>query len=393
MKKLIGWIIIIIISIGSILIVDKKSDIYNIGQGYEDVEFKIKFKGLKEATDFTMSNGKIYISFPKKIRCYENGKEPYDILEDSNLNIKTIEQSGENIYFITDNRLMSVNINSGKIKECINNIPNKGDYDEVLLKAYKDYLFITIGSMTNSGIVGGDNVWANENSSGCDISPFTIKLRENKVGAFVPKGNSNTSNQVIKGQEIGNSSIILFNVNTFEYETYAWGIRNIEGIDVTDDGRVFVTVGGYEDRGERPIENDSDYIYEIKKGYWYGFPDYSGGDPLSSPRFNSQVNDIKPLMAEYPMNPPAPYYQYKDVDSLKWIVIDEVGNISKNNQKTIFLYNKENNNIYQSLIGGVFEPFIELNSNCTASSMKIEEDKLYILDSNNGFLFTVENES
>ena len=35
----------------------------------------------------------------------------------------------------------------------------------------------------------------------------------------------------------------------------------------------------------RGIKNDRDYIYEINGDRWYGWPDYSGGDPITSPRF------------------------------------------------------------------------------------------------------------
>ncbi len=393
MKKIIGWIIILILAFGSIMIVKEKTEIYNIGNKDGNVEFKIRYKGLKSAVDFTMMDNKVYIAFPQEIECIENGKEPYSILQDESLNITCIEIAGENMYFISGKKLMSIDLNNGNVKEQISDLPNKGDYTEVLLKAYKENLFITIGSMTNSGIVGDDNEWIKSNPQSHDLPSGTIKLRENPIGAFVTKGKANTDGQVIKGQPIGNSSILTFNINTSECKTYAWGIRNIKGIDITGEGKVFAAVGGYESRGERPIENDSDYIYEIKKDYWYGFPDYSGGDPLDSPRFSTGGNKTKLILSECPMNPPAPYYQYNTVDSLKWIAIDNYGTIAKTNQSSMFFYNKENNTIYCGIIGGIFEPFIELNYNCAASNMKIINNELYILDSNNGFLFTIESES
>lgn len=392
MKKIIGWIILFILGFCSIIIVKEKTEIYNISESNQHMEFKIRYKGLKGAVDFSIKDEKVYMAFPQEIMCIENGNEPFSILHDESLNITCIEIVNDNIYFISKNKLMSTNINTGQIKDEIVDIPNIGDYKEVLLKAYKENIFITIGSMTNSGIIGDDNNWNIQYPEKCDLSSEIIKLRENHPGAFVPKGLSNTKGQVIKANTIGNSSILSFNTTTSKFETFAWGIRNIKGIDITEEGKVFATVGGYEPRGERPIDNDSDYIYEIKKNHWYGFPDYSGGDSLDSPRFSSNHNKIKLLLEEYPMNPPAPYYQYNDTDSLKWIAIDNSGSISKSNQSTMFLYNGKNNTIYCGIIGSIFEPFVELNSISTATKMKIFNNKLYILDSNKGFLFTIEKE-
>lgn len=391
MKKIVGWILIIILALCSFSIVKEKVKIYNIGTENDNAEFKIKYKGLKGAMDFTSINDKIYIAFPHLIKCIENGKEPYTVLNDESLNIECVEPVGESIYFISNNKLMSFDINNKNVKEHISNLPNTGDYKNILLKSFKDKLFLTIGAMTNSGVVGEDNSWVVENREGHDITPETIKLSENSKGAFVKKGEANTSGQAIKGSEIGNSSVIIFNTSTNDFETYAWGIRNINGIDITEEGKIYATVGGYEPRGERPVYNDSDYIYEIKKNHWYGFPDYSGGDSLESPRFNLKEKDkVKMTLAETPMNPPAPYYQYSNVNSLSWLAIDETGRIAKNNQGSIFFYNKENNSIYYGIIGSVFEKFIGLNSGCVATSMKVINNELYILDSSNGFLFTIE---
>ncbi len=179
-------------------------------------------------------------------------------------------------------------------------------------------------------------------------------LNKNEKGAFVPQGASNEDNEVIKGESIGNSSLLIYNSNTKAIETYAWGIRNIEGLDITLDGRIFATIGGYENRGLRPVENDSDYIYELKKGYWYGFPDFSGGDPLDSPRFQGESN-IKnsPLLKKHPMSPPAPTYQHNDLNSLKWIAIDDTGKINGQNTLQLYFYDSNKNNIMCSTVNGV----------------------------------------
>lgn len=390
MKKIIGWILLIILAIGSLLIVRDKNNIYNIGVKDSGIEMKIRYKGLKNAIDFTRNDNGLYVAFENKIMAIPSIGEPYTLIEDKNYNITTLECNGDKLYFVTNNEILSLDINNGKLEQCLSNLPNKGDYNKVLIRGYKEYLFISIGAATNSGVVGSDNKWIDKNPTGYDISPYNIVLNKNEKGAFVPQGAPNEDNEVIKGESIGNSSLLIYNTNTKAIETYAWGIRNIEGLDITLDGRIFATIGGYENRGLRPVENDSDYIYEIKKGYWYGFPDFSGGDPLDSPRFQGE-SDIKnpPLLKKYPMSPPAPTYQHNDLNSLKWIAIDDTGKINGQNTLQLYYYDSNKSNIMCSAANGVPKKLITLMDNCTVSNMKIFKDELYILDGKHGFIFTL----
>ena len=390
MKKIVGWILLIIIAISSLLIVKDKNEIYDIGVKDSEFEMKIRYKGLKNAMDFTTSDTGLYIAFQSKIMAIPSVGEPYILIEDKNFNITSLESNGDKVYFVTNNTILSIDVLNGNLEECLSGIPNNGDYNQVLLKAYKEYLYISIGAATNSGVVGSDNQWISENPICHDIPPYDIAVNENKNGGFVSKGISNEDNETIKGESLGNSSIIIYNTNTKAIETYAWGIRNIEGLDITDDGRLFATVGGYENRGLRPVENDSDYIYEMKKGYWYGFPDFSGGDPLDSPRFQGE-SSIKntPILKKYPMSPPAPSYQHGDLNSLKWVAIDDKGGINGENTLQLYFYDCKKNNIMCSNVNGSPREFITLNDNCTISNMKILNDELYILDSNHGYLFTI----
>ncbi|MEG1255648.1 hypothetical protein [Clostridium sp.] len=394
MKKIIGWILIIVISIGSVLIVKEKSDIYDIGVNDTQIEMKIRCKGLKDSVDFTMNEKSIFLAFSNRILCIPKEGEPYNLIEDDKLDIRCLEINGDKLYFLTKNEIMSVDITNRSVEECLGSIPNNGDYKDVMIKSYKEYLFISISSATNSGVVGSDNQWLNDNKNIHDISPKDIILNKNKNGAFVSVGTSNTENEVIKGEAIGNSSIIIFNTNTKKIETFAWGIRNVKGMDIATDGRVFTVVGGMENRGIRAVENDSDYIYEIKKDYWYGFPDFSGGDPLNSPKFQSKSLTVNtPLMAKYPMIPPAPIYEHSDLNTLKWIVIDDDGAIDENKILCLYFYDIKDNSILYSNIQGTPQKLIALKENCVVSNMKIINDEFYILDNKHGFLFTISKKS
>lgn len=390
MKKIIGWILLIIVATGAFLIVKEKNKIYDMESLNSEIEIKIKYKGLKDAIDFTMNENNIFVAFSNKVLCIPNDEEPYTLIEDESLNISEIEINGDKLFLVNENKIISVDITNGELEECLVNLPNIGDYKNVILKSYKDYLFLSLGAATNSGIVGSDNKWTAENQIGHDISPYDIKLNKSENGAFLPLGTSSEDNEVIKGEKLGTSSIVIYNTKSKNFETYAFGIRNVAGMDIAEDGRIFATVGGYENRGLRPVENDRDYIYEIKKGYWYGFPDYSGGDPLNSPRFQGDSAILNtPLIKNYPMTPPAPLYQHNKVSSLKWIVVDNKGEVNNSNNMCLYFYDSKNNSILYSTVKGVPKELVNLKDRCFVSSMKILNDKFYILDSKSGVLFTI----
>lgn len=391
MKKIIGWILLIIIAVGSIYIVKDKRKIYEgISTNNSEVEIKIRYKGLKRAVDFTMNDNNIYIGFKDKILCIPYKGEPYKLIDDNTLNITSLELCNENLYFISNNKLMSVHILSREVQCCIDNLPNKGDYSEILLKAHENKLYLTLGAATNSGVVGSDNGWTKEKQDFHDIPAYDIKMKENTSGAFVSRNTGNTENQVIKGEKISTASILEYNTGTTEITTYAWGIRSVKGIDINSEGRIFATVGGYENRGERPVEGDCDYIYEIKKDMWYGFPDYSGGDPLTSPRFKSNgAESLSNILSEHPMNPPAPIYQHESLNSLSYLAIDNGNILNLQGNSIIYCFDSLKNEVFYSSIGGAPEELIKFKDGTGIKKMKALNDALYFLDSENGFLFTL----
>jgi len=89
------------------------------------------------------------------------------------------------------------------------------------------------------------------------------------------------------------------------------------------------------------------------------------------------------------MSPPAPAYQHNDLNSLKWIAIDDTGKINGQNTLQLYFYDCNKNNIMCSAVNGVPNKLITLKDNCTVSNMKVLKDELYILDSNHGFIFTL----
>jgi hypothetical protein len=395
MKKAIGWIVLILFSISIIFFTNKTNKQYNITCNDKDVKVELKYKGLENAVDFSKDEeNNYYIAFKDKIVVIEENGKSYILLQNNEFNIGSLDYFNNNLYIATKDKVIAYNIKSKEQIECVSNIPNYGDYDKTLIKVRGEYLFITVGAATNSGIVGEDNMWLKDYPNHHDFTPKKITLQginfgPSNTGAFVPNNTPNFKGQTIEGNKIGNSIVIIYNINTKAYETFAWGIRNINGLDFSSEGKLYAVVGGMENRGLRPVLNDSDYIYEIKKGIWHGFPDFSGGDPITSPRFADEKGNTNSFLLEkHPTNnPPAPIYQHDDASTLGTLCIDSEGTLG--NKDKIYFYDKNNNKILSYTIKEVANNFIDLGEKSNIASMKMGNNQLIVLENNEGILYSV----
>lgn len=393
MKKICGWILLIIFSISIFIFVGKNKSDYGISCKENDVALEIKYKGLSNSRDFDKDEeGNYYIAFKDRIIIIEESGKSYSLFSKNSLNISSIVYDREKIYYASDSSIFCYDLKSKEHSECIKGIPNIGDYNKVLLKLRGEYLFIAIGSATNSGVVGEDNLWKKNYPTEHDYSPNSITLKghnfgERNTGAFAEYGKSNLAGHIIEKNEIGNSTVVIYNINTKAYETFAWGIRNIMGMDFSSEGKMVATVGGMEDRGLRPVSNDSDYIYEIQKGVWHGFPDFSGGDPVTSLRFLDKEN--KPtefILEKHPsQTPPGPLYQYNKVSALGTIAVDSQGKFGE--RDSVYFYDKLDKKIYNYNKSKTSKEYIAFGDKAQVESIKILDNRLNVLENNQGVLY------
>jgi hypothetical protein len=395
MKKIIGWIMLILFSISILFLVSKNNNQYSITCNDKNVRVELKYKGLEDSVDFSKDNrNNYYIAFSNKIVVIEENGKSYILLENNDFNIWNIEYSNDNLYIATKDKIISYNLKTKEQIDCITNIPNYGDFSRTLLKVKGEYLFITVGAATNSGVVGPDNNWVSNYPNHHDFTPKKVTLQginfgPSNNGAFVSNNNSNIKGQIVEGNKIGTSTILIYNLNTKAYETFAWGIRNINGLDFSSEGKLYATVGGMENRGLRPVQNDFDYIYEVKKNTWHGFPDFSGGDPITSPRFIDDNNKTNPFLLEkHPTNnPPAPIYQHDKVAVLESLCIDSKGILG--NKDIIYFYDKNSNKVLSYAMKTVPKTFIDLGDKNNIASMEITEDQLILLENSEGILYSI----
>lgn len=396
LKRLVVFVLVVLSAFLLLKYYSKDYVIKNVDIKGESLNYNVKYRGLKNAVDFTVDKqGNHYIAYQNRIQVIKKDGKSYDILKDGTLNICSIDYIDNKLYYFSGTKVFSYNLDNQKNSEIINNIPSYGDYKNSIIRIRGDYLYITIGAATNSGVVGEDNTWVKDNFYAHDLTPKDITLKglnfgTDKTGAFQSYKTKSIKGQIIPEHFPGNASVIIYNLKTGNSETLAWGIRNITGMDFNSDGKLISSIGGMEDRGSRPIKGDVDYIYEIKKGVWYGWPDYSGGDPVTSPKFKTN-RGVPPqfILENHPTtNPPAPLYQHNTLGSIKSLAVDSNSILGQKN--CIYFYDKLNNVIYGYAGTGAIKEAIKFNENTSISSMKFEEKTLTILDSKGGCLYTIE---
>ncbi len=396
MKSFFKWIIFSLAFIVAIAFAILKygSKDYKLKLNSEDLCWKLAYKGMEGAKDFTFDDKfNFFIAFSDRIQYIDTLGKSHILFKDKGLDINSIAYKDHKLYYASKNSIYAYDIDNDKNYEIISNLPNLGDYKECNILIKDNFLYITIGAATNSGVVGEDNTWIKKNPFICDMTPKAITLKginfnNATTGAFVPYNTKNISGQVVSPHFPGNASIIKYNLEKGSIELFAWGIRNIKGIDFDDGGKIFASLGGMEDRGLRPVKGDCDYIYEIKNGTWYGWPDYSGGDPLDSPRFKGKDNGRIPLLLDkHPSNPPAPIYQNKAVNTLGALAIDKKGVLGNNND--IYFYDKSKNFISLLNKAGVLKDKVHFNENTLITSIKFSNSSLFILDENKGYIYEI----
>jgi glucose/arabinose dehydrogenase len=215
---------------------------------------------------------------------------------------------------------------AGRITALVEDLPTRGDHFTTGPVIGRDgYLYFGQGTATNSGVVGTDNFrfgWLARNPTFHDIpcrdvtltgqnfttdNPFTPEVKDRATtGPFSPFGQPVQAGQVIRGQLPCSGAILRLPVTGGDLELVAWGLRNPFGLAFAPDNTLFVTDNGYDDRGSRPVYGAGDYLWAIKPGTWYGWPDYSAGQPLNTSDYETRHQDPQFLLAQHPNKPPRP---------------------------------------------------------------------------------------
>ena len=192
----------------------------------------------------------------------------------------------------------------GELRVLVDGFPGGGDYGLSGLSLDRSgAVLFGVGTRTNSGVVGLDNVargWVARNPEWADVPGGDVELAgpnyatsqptargsaRATTGAFKPFGHRSEPGESLRGANLASGSVYRMGLDQGEPERVAWGLRNPVGIAAAPDGRIYATEGGMEERGSRPIAGAPDCLWEIQPGGYYGWPDFAAGIPVTEGRF------------------------------------------------------------------------------------------------------------
>lgn len=194
----------------------------------------------------------------------------------------------------------------GALVPVVSGMPGPGNYHTNMCVFGPDgKLYFSQGACTNTGVVGLDAYalgWLGRLPHPYDVPGYDIVLTGQsfptadplsdtpertraETGPFAAWGNTHKEGARIPGRTRATAAVLRCNPDGTDLELVAWGTRNAFGMGFLPDGRLLVTDQGADDRGSRPLAEVPDFLFEIKPGAWYGWPDFMGGVPVTDPRF------------------------------------------------------------------------------------------------------------
>jgi glucose/arabinose dehydrogenase len=222
-------------------------------------------------------------------------------------------------------RISRFNLDGSGQTIILDNLPGPGNYHTNMVAFAPDgKLYFSQGAMTNTGIIGLDAYelgWLRRLPHGYDLPGYDIVLNGVNIetanplstdktataltGAFVAFGEPTEAGRRIAAQLPCTSSIMRCNADGSELELVAWGLRNAYGLGFLPDGRLLAVDQGADDRGSRPVGNVPDMLFEIRRGAWYGWPDFIGDAPITDSRFQPERGEAPTfLLANHDQLPP-----------------------------------------------------------------------------------------
>lgn len=230
----------------------------------------------------------------------------------------------DNYIYVSHKGYISRLNRDGEIINVLSGLPSNGDFmNNNIVFGTDRRMYFGQGTTTNSGVVGLDNGWIESHPFIHDNPGNYIMLNGQNfitgnlliegteqayTGAYSSYSIPNMPFEIRKGVVKASGSILRANPDGSNLEVFAWGLRNPFGLKFDIEDRLFATNQGYDARGSRPIANAPDSLEIITQGVWYGWPDYAGGEPVTSPRFRPE-GGVQPefLLTNHPNIPPNPY--------------------------------------------------------------------------------------
>lgn len=263
----------------------------------------------------TSGNGKVLLHTDEGIRTIAEGFKPP---------LTGITYYKGNIY-VAHRGSITIVKKDGSKQDVLSGLPSFGDHhNNRVIFGQDGKMYFGQGTATNSGVVGNDNSrWIKDHAYGHDYPGAFIPLSGTNfqtknllsettnepvlTGAYSPFGVPTFAGEQMRGMVKASGSILRANPDGSQLELVAWGLRNPFRLKFDRQGRLFCGNHGIDERGSRPIANSPDEFQWIQPGVWYGWPDFTGGHPVTLPQFKPEGKPQPSfLLAQHPMMPPKP---------------------------------------------------------------------------------------
>jgi glucose/arabinose dehydrogenase len=193
----------------------------------------------------------------------------------------------------------------GAVEAVLRGLPAQGDHDvNYLVFDGRGTLYFGLGSATNSGVVSSNDPvngkWLKAHPEAREIPCRDLVLTGQTfiernaltpdeddtatTGAFQAYGQSGATR--VAGQAMCSGAIYELPRGSTRPRLVAWGFRNPVALALDGRDQLYVGMHGADIRGTRPVLDDPDAVYRVRRGEWYGWPDFSAGlVPLTDPRY------------------------------------------------------------------------------------------------------------
>jgi len=201
----------------------------------------------------------------------------------------------------------------GSHRTIVADLPAGGDHGVTdIVAGANGRIHFGVGSATNSGVVGIDNMsWLRRDRTMCDRplndlyllgrrfdtdNPFAGLFGGSDIAVtapFQPFGKSIETRIAAAANGKPTAAIYSVDPNGGDLRVEAHGVRYPVGLGFNEFGRLYMTNQGMKLRGTRPVKDDPDVLLRLVVGQWYGWPDFSANLlPIRDPRFQPPVEMI-----------------------------------------------------------------------------------------------------
>ena len=202
----------------------------------------------------------------------------------------------------------------GTHQTIVADLPAQGDHavTDIVLNPRDGRLYFGVGTATNSGVVGLDNMrWLRRQRSVADQTWGNVYLLGRRfdtpnpfsgifggadlavTAPFQPFGKSIETFVPTAQNGKPNGAIYSVDPNGGGLRVEAYGIRFPVGLGFAENTRLYATNQGMKLRGTRPVKDDPDVMLQVLGGQWYGWPDYSANiQPIREEQFLPPVEMI-----------------------------------------------------------------------------------------------------